>query len=147
MKSLWNERDRRAVCQRIGRLDANAQPKWGQMNAPRAVAHLADAMRMAVGELPCQPKNLPIRYPPLKQLIIYVLPWPEGAPTAPELIGRAPASWPGEIADLIALVDRFGKQDRQRTWPEHPAFGRLSSRAWGRLTYRHLDHHLRQFGV
>jgi hypothetical protein len=31
--------------------------------------------------------------------------------------------------------------------PEHPAFGRLSGRAWGALVYRHMDHHLRQFGL
>jgi len=30
-------------------------------------------------------------------------------------------------------------------WPEHPAFGALSRRAWGVLIYRHMDHHLRQF--
>ena len=147
MKTLWNESDRGEIHERISRLRADAPAKWGKMDAPRAVAHLADAMRMALGELACAPKNVPLRYAPLKQLVVYYLPWPEGAPTAPELIGRAPASWNGEIVDLNGLIERFGKQDRGRAWPEHPAFGRLSSRAWGRLTYRHVDHHPRQFGA
>ena len=34
-----------------------------------------------------------------------------------------------------------------REWPEHPAFGHLSSRDWGALVHRHVDHHLRQFGA
>jgi hypothetical protein len=147
MKTLWNDSDRREIQSRIERLSPDAPAKWGKMDAPRAVAHLTDAMRMALGDLACKRKNVPIGYPPLKQLIVYWLPWPEGAPTAPELISRVPASWTGEITELTALIKRFGKQDRNRTWPEHPAFGRLSSRAWGRLTYRHVDHHLRQFGA
>ncbi|MGH9801334.1 MAG: DUF1569 domain-containing protein, partial [Blastocatellia bacterium] len=31
--------------------------------------------------------------------------------------------------------------------PEHPAFGKLSTKDWGALTYKHMDHHFRQFGV
>jgi hypothetical protein len=111
------------------------------------VAHLADGLRMALGDLPCEPKKVPIRYPPLKQLIVYWLPWPEGAPTAPELISRIPASWTVEVADLASLLERLARQPRDNGFPEHPAFGHLSRRAWGVLVYRHMDHHLRQFGV
>ena len=56
------------------------------------VAHLNDAMRMATGELPVAPRKLPIRYFPLKQLILYVLPFPKSAPTAPELLARCDAA-------------------------------------------------------
>jgi hypothetical protein len=117
------------------------------MTVAQMVAHLSDAARMALGDLPCASKRLPLRYPPLKQLIVYWLPWPEGAPTAPELIGRVPASWPAEVADLAALLERLAGQPRDASFPEHPAFGRLSRRAWGVLVYRHMDHHLRQFGA
>jgi hypothetical protein len=44
-------------------------------------------------------------------------------------------------------VERFATGPRARTWPEHPAFGRLSASQWGVLAHRHVDHHLRQFGV
>jgi uncharacterized protein DUF1569 len=93
-------------------------------------------------------KHLPIRYPPLKQFIIYVAPFPKSAPTAPELLTRFPAAWQADVAELQALVDRFVARGRESSpWPEHPAFGKLSHRAWGVLTYRHMDHHLRQFGA
>jgi hypothetical protein len=80
-------------------------------------------------------------------LVVYWLPWPEGAPTAPELISRVPASWAGEVADVAGLLERVARQPRDLPFAEHPAFGRLSRRAWGVLVYRHTDHHLRQFGV
>jgi hypothetical protein len=33
------------------RLNADSKPKWGKFNAARMLAHLNDAMRMAIGEL------------------------------------------------------------------------------------------------
>jgi hypothetical protein len=146
MQSIWKTGDRRQLQERLTALTPDAERKWGSMTAPQVVAHLVDAARMALGDLPCRPKKLPIRYPPLKQLIVYWLPFPKGAPTAPELVGRAPLSWITEVSELTALLERLARQPADRHWPEHPAFGRLSRRAWGVLVYRHMDHHLRQFG-
>jgi hypothetical protein len=116
------------------------------MDAPQMVAHLLASVRMATGELPTAPKRTPLRHTPLKQLIIYVLPFPKGTPTAREL-QPVPGPWQREVDELRASLDRFVKRDRKGAWPVHPAFGQLSARGWGVLTYRHLDHHLRQFGV
>jgi hypothetical protein len=149
MKSMWDGNGPRDIRERVGRLAADRRPTWGSMNAPQMVCHLAESLKMALGELTCAPRWLPIRYPPLKQFIIYVAPFPKSAPTAPELLARPPQTWSADIADLQALVDRFAAEghDLQRAWPDHPAFGRLSRRAWGVLVYRHMDHHLRQFGA
>jgi hypothetical protein len=147
MKSLWNEQDRWDVRERVARLRPDSERRWGTMAPVHMLAHLSDALRMALGDLECTPKKLPIRYAPLKQLIVYWLPFPKGAPTAPELIGRTSTSWSSEMTDLLLLIDRFGRLPVDAPCPEHPAFGRLSRRAWGVLAYRHMDHHLRQFGV
>lgn len=150
MHSLWVERDYQALLARLGRLTAQHQARWGQMNAPQMVAHLIAWKRMALGDLPCKPKNVPLRYPPIKQLVVYWLPWPKGVPTARELVAREPASWASwdaDVAELRALLERLARRDRAAPLPQHPAFGTLSRRAWGVLTYRHIDHHLRQFGL
>ncbi|MBM3820117.1 MAG: DUF1569 domain-containing protein [Acidimicrobiia bacterium] len=147
MKSMWNEEDRRALCRRIGAVRPDAAPRWGRLSAPQMMAHLTDSLRVAFGELAPAPRKLPIRYPPLKQLIIYALPFPKNAPTAPEVISRRPADMQPEVTALTALVERFGREAQNRAWPAHPAFGPMSARAWGVLMYRHTDHHLRQFGV
>jgi hypothetical protein len=115
------------------------------MSAPQMVCHLSESLKMALGELKVTPKKLPIRYPPLKQFIVYVAPFPKHAPTAPELQVRSPGDWSADVADLRSLVERFASQRGVAKWPDHPAFGRLSARAWGVLVYRHMDHHLRQF--
>jgi hypothetical protein len=147
MKTLFHEGRRRELKKRLERLDPKAPPVWGRFDAPRMVVHCTDALRMALGRIPTKPKNLPIRHPPFKQLFVYWLPWPKGAPTAPELLERSPAEWDAEIAALLELMDEVGSLSRDFEWPQHPAFGRMTRRAWGVPGYRHLDHHLRQFGV
>ena len=112
------------------------------------LAHVNDGLRMALGDLATTPKDLPLRYPPLKQLLVYVLPFPKGAPTSRELLARVDqAQWDDEVAAFPGLLERAGACACRRDWPLHPAFGRLSSRAWGVLGYRHVDHHFTQFGV
>jgi Protein of unknown function (DUF1569) len=147
MRSIWQDDARRELSDRVGRLSWERPAAWGQFTAPKMVCHLADSLRMAMGDLKVAPKKLPIRYPPLKQLIIYVAPFPKGAPTAPELLVREPRAWTNDIADVQALLARAATARTTDAWPEHPAFGRLSTRAWGVLIYRHMDHHLKQFGA
>jgi len=148
MKTMWDAPCQQEIRARVARLSPERKGEWGKMSAPEMVCHLAESLKMALGDLPVARKNLPIRYPPLKQLIVYLAPFPKNAPTAPELLARPPRAWPADVADLQALVDRFvARGGEATTWTDHPAFGRLSRRAWGVLVYRHMDHHLRQFGA
>ena|SRR5215213_6043692 len=148
MRTMWETQRQQEIRNRVARLRPDARGAWGKLSAPAMVCHLADSLKMALGEVAVAPKHLPIRYAPLKQLIIYVAPFPKSAPTAPELLARSPAAWQTDVDELQALVDRFAARGRDTSaWPEHPAFGRMSHRAWGVLVYRHMDHHLRQFGA
>jgi hypothetical protein len=147
MRSLWQESARREMLARIDRLKATSQPNWGRMNAPQMVEHLANALKMAFGDLPCRMKNTPLRFFPLKQLALYVIPHPKGLPTARELLAPPSGDWDASVAMLRGLIERFATESRERQWPLHPAFGELGARRWGVLAHKHMDHHLRQFGV
>jgi hypothetical protein len=146
MASFWNDADRQALVSRLRALTPDAQPAWGKLTARGMLAHLHEAARMALGELTVKPKHLPIRYPPLKQLIIYVVPFPKSAPTAPELVSREAHDWPAEMAATEEAFARLVAKRTSAPRPDHPAFGPLTHRAWGVLIFRHTDHHLRQFG-
>lgn len=146
MNSIWDKTARENLERRISTLNADALPKWGKFTAPQMVTHLNESLRMGLGELPVQPRKTPFKRFPLKQVIIYLMPFPKGAPTAPELLAGEAREWHGEVSRFKELLSRFATASHIRM-PEHPAFGKLSRNAWGRLGYRHIDHHLKQFGV
>lgn len=147
MKSIFNSRDHLELHERVQRLTTTTKAQWGKMTALQMVAHLSDSLRMASGELEVAPKKAPIRFSPLKQLVLYLLPIPKGVPTSPELIRRKPGDWSAEVAALREELNGIVERGGEALAPSHPAFGKLSARQWGVLIYRHMDHHLKQFGV
>lgn len=148
MPTLWDATTRTAVNDRARRLRADTPPHWGSFNSSDMLAHVNDSIRMALGDLIVAPKRTPFRRFPLKQLVPYVLPFPKGVPTAPELLARrGQAVLDEELRTFGELLDKAAARTAKAPWPDHPAFGSMSRGAWGALGYKHVDHHLRQFGV
>ncbi len=146
MKSIWQKPSRDLLETRLDKLTPGTPAKWGKFTAPQMVCHLTETMRMALGEVPVKPKKTPLKRFPLKQLIIYVLPFPKGAPTVPELLAGTSKEWDGDVQRLKDLLGKYAGGS-YKAFPDHPAFGSLSRSAWGVLVYKHVDHHLKQFGV
>ena len=148
MGSILNDADRTAICQRIGAVTSTSVARWGRMDAKAMLTHLKQSALMALGELPvaCKSKRA-FQIFPIKHLILHVMPFPKGAPTAPELLVSDAASLDALRSELVSLLERIGAGPREGDGPVHPLFGRLSFREWGVATYKHTDHHLRQFGV
>ncbi len=147
-KTVFEEAAREALLERVLRVETGMKPKWGQMNAVTMLRHLGAALEMALGELPCTPKPGPMRNWLAHWIVIdSPFPWPKGVPTAPELISQPTAGVEEERKRLRSAMERVVARGLAGTYAEHPAFGTLSSAKWGRLFHRHMDHHLRQFGV
>ena len=147
MRSLFHARRRADLSVRLSRLTPHARPRWGRMDARQMLAHLNDGFSLASGQLATRRRRTWLGIPPINYLIACVLPFPRNAPTPRELIARPPDEWDTEMTRLQGNIERFTSDTRDRRWPEHPFFGRLPAWAWGVLGYRHLDHHLKQFGV
>lgn len=148
MPSVWDSIERTKLVERALTLTAATPAQWGRFDATRMLSHVNDGIRMALGDLAVARRPGPLRLPPLKQLIIWVLPFPKGAPTAPELLARgSTAEFQAELSAFRTLVSSLEARQSQPTWPEHPAFGTMSRDAWGHLIHKHVDHHFKQFGV
>ena len=148
MHSILNESDRAAICGRVQSLSASSTARWGRMNVTGMLEHLRLSALMAVGELNVVSSNKrPFQMFPLKHLILYVLPFPKGAPTASELKPDAAGSLEEERAAVLELLNRIGTGPQDGPGPAHPLFGPLSRREWGAVTYKHVDHHMKQFGA
>jgi hypothetical protein len=146
MNTVWDADTRKELMRRLNGLKPDASPRWGKMNAAQMVGHVTDPLRAAMGEMKVADKNSPLRLAPLRWLVIYKMPWPKGAPTAPEFIHAGPEDLQKNLDTLRTTLDRFCAH-RNRRFQSHAAFGSLSEKDWGCLTWRHLDHHLRQFGL
>jgi len=147
MTTAWDAAVRNSLAARAARLHADAKPAWGKLNVSGMLAHLNDSYRMALGDLEVKAVHLPLRYPPLRQMVIYWMPIPKSAPTAPELIRRADHAVLAEEQQVFPqLLHRVGAAVPGSLVP-HPAFGNMSHAEWGVLIAKHTDHHLRQFGA
>ena len=148
MRSILNDGDRAEIGGRVRSLSGSSTSRWGSMSVAGMLQHLRLSARMALGELPVPSGNKrAFQVFPLKHLIIYVLPFPKGAPTARELKPDLAASFEEERAALLELLERIGTGPRDGEGPAHPLFGPLTRREWGVATYKHTAHHLRQFGA
>ena len=145
-KTLLDPRVEGEMLDRLMKLAPDARGRWGRMSAARMLRHLANAIRMATGDLRIARRETPLRLFPIKQLIVFILPFPHGAPTAPALVVKEEVDFEAERRTVAELIGAFTKRDLQ-AWPEHPAFGPLSREQWGVMVWKHVDHHFRQFGV
>ena len=149
MSTLADPKVRAACRERIERLNPNASPKWGRMTARQMVCHLNDSFRVGMGEKYASPATSLIQRTFIKWVALRApVKWPPGVSTRPEIEqgrgGTPPTEWEIDRAELLRLMDAFAKLE---TFGVHPAFGKMSYRDWLIWGYRHVDHHLRQFGV
>jgi hypothetical protein len=147
MKTIWDPGCRQEILARFEKLTPDRRPAWGSMTTAQMLGHLADPMKAAMGQKTVAPKQSAFSSPIIRTMIIYCLPWPKSAPTAPEFIHAHEEHFEDNLSAFRATVGEFGAGGEGARREPHPAFGQISGKAWGRLMYRHLDHHLRQFGI
>ena len=147
MRSLHDSDTRHEIVDRIRRLTSDCDRLWGQMDRSQMLAHVGDQLRMALGDLPLGGARGMFRFALPRYLMIHVLPWPKGGAEAPrEAFTTKPTEWESDRAALLGLIERFANMPLSELQPVHPLFGHLKPHDIGVLSYRHLDHHLRQFG-
>jgi hypothetical protein len=133
---------------RLERLQPDAARHWGKMTAAQMLAHCHQPLRVALGELPLKRSLIGFLFGRMaKKMLLSPKPWKPDMPTAPEFKVQDQRDFDREKASLLALVKRFGQAGPAGlTKLPHPFFGKLTNDEWQALQWRHLDHHLRQFG-
>ena len=153
MKNLFDPARVQDTKERILRLSPESERQWGKMGVAEMLAHCTSALQMAMGEV--KPKRAPFPASLVGLLIKPLVlgddkPFRRNSPSAPELFLADPTQcdFEQERAQLIAAIDRFsGEGAACCSQHPHPFFGALKPEQWAILMYKHLDHHLRQFGV
>lgn len=149
MKSLFEREGFDDAMTRIDTLQPASQRQWGKMDVAQMLAHCTGALDMACGRL-----NLPrvligrVLGPLIRPQFSNERPFSRNSPTDKKLKISDPRDFGREKEQLKQRIREFheGGEAKCTTHP-HPFFGPLTTREWGIGMYKHLDHHLRQFGV
>lgn len=147
MPSLRNEKDRQGLMARLQNITPDAKAQWGSFDAPRMMCHLSASMDAGLGTLEV-PRAGPgiLRHFPMKHLALYVIPMPKGAKAARELLTREPGEFEADRRAVLERMERAAARPKGMG-PRHFLFGPLTSDQWNALNWKHIDHHLRQFGA
>lgn len=150
MQTLFDKKAHQEILIRLDRLSENSKPNWGKMDVAQMVKHCQLPLLVATGNMELTEKVGFFKKVVLKlyKPILYNdKPWPESVTTPKDFRVTEPQIFETEREHLKTNINEFHEKALNMHWPKHPYFGSFSTDQWGRMQYKHLDHHLRQFGV
>lgn len=148
-KNLLNPVAAASIIARVSKLEPASQSLWGEMNSTEMLLHCALCNKQILEEKRGESKTS-IKQFLLKVLALYIAPnFTKGLKSESRHITK------GKISDnnfelqrnqFISIIKQF-PNNKQPLTLTHPAFGNISTNEWGIAAYKHMDHHLRQFGA
>lgn len=146
MPLLHDSTTRQSLRSRLEALTPAAKRQWGKMTVDQMLKHLNIALDATLGRGSFTPAKMPMPGP-LFRFFAVNFPWPKGAPTHPDFCVGERCNFSVEKQRCLTLIDEFASKPMDSAWPESPIFGRVTGKFNSRLQAKHVDHHLRQFGV
>ena len=149
MKNLFEQATLDEVLSRIDKLQPAAPRQWGKMDVAQMMAHCAITMDIASGRM--NPPRLflgRLLAPFFKSIMTNEKPFPKNGPTGKFLVVADPRNFEREQKELKEKIRQFSEGGEAGcTRHPHAFFGPMTPQEWARGMYKHLDHHLRQFGA
>lgn len=150
-KTILDAKTRGALAERILKLSPESPPRWGTLTVNGMLCHIGDGMEQGLGRRPDTDRSNFFLRTVLKFLVLHVLPMPKGAPTSgnmdPSKQGTQPQEFERDRNRALALLEETANRPEDRPFAAHPVFGPLTHKQRGILTWKHLNHHLKQFRV
>lgn len=149
MENLLNEHHATALLARIDALHPESKAEWGKMNVGQMLAHIQVPILVAIGEKKLKRTLVGILFGGIaKRKLTGEKPFPKNLPTDPSFIKKEEHDFNKEKEQLVSLIKRVVASGEAGLTPlPHPFFGKMTNEEWGSSLWKHLDHHLRQFGV
>lgn len=147
MKSIFEKEVQEEVLRRAKTLKPYSVRQWGKMSVEQMLWHLSAQLRMGLGDISVKPWFNKI----ISRIAVMTfgirIPWSSNLMTAKEMKNDNPASFQVELDNFLITFDRFLAKPAGHKFSVHPIFGEMSYDEWGKIAYKHIDHHFRQFGA
>ncbi|MDD5361916.1 MAG: DUF1569 domain-containing protein [Ignavibacteria bacterium] len=150
MKNLLQSNDIQEILERIKKLTKDKKPLWGTMNSAQMLGHCSVGLKVSLGKIkPTSNIFMLTMGKILKNKILNADEFRKNTPTAKEYIMPADIDFDSAKSQLLEMVNYFASDnvENEISSQKHPFLGKLTPEEWGNLMYKHLDHHLRQFGL
>ncbi|MBW8362304.1 MAG: DUF1569 domain-containing protein [Kaistella sp.] len=150
-KSLFHPEDLEEIKERINKIAENSVPKWGKMEPAQMFRHCDKILQIALGKI-ILPKINPlvkwIGVATKKEMHVFNNDIPPNMPTFTEVTVTEKCNFEKSKQELLFTIDEFiENSEKNGLLYEHALFGKMTVEEWGFLQYKHLNHHLKQFGV
>lgn len=150
MKNIFSQEVTQELINRINKLTPQTQPKWGKMNVAQMLAHCNVTYEMVYEDKHKKP-NAIMRFflkTLVKNTIVGEKPYKQSLHTAPQFIIADNRDFEKEKKRLIEFLQKTQQLGESHfEGKESHSFGPLTAKEWNVMFYKHLDHHLTQFGV
>ena len=149
MKSLFEASTVVEIKQRLSALRPESERVWGKMNPAQALAHCSVVMDVAIGNTVLRWALIGRIFGPFaKGIFSNDKPLQRSLPTDKSFVVADQRDFAKEREKLTGLIDQFAAGGAQGcTKHPHPFFGKMTPAEWAVGMYKHLDHHLQQFGA
>lgn len=149
MKTIFDPETRDELLDRLGKLGPDTTRQWGKMSPSQMMEHTAVALEMATGDVPMKHAFIgKLIGWAFKKKFLREEPFPKNSPTGPTLIIKDEPDFESTRARLKVLITKFHVMGESGTDGNvHGFFGPLNGKQWGETQFKHVDHHLRQFGL
>ena len=146
VKNLFDPAVKQNIVDRFNKLTPETKGLWGKMNVEQMLAHVQRPIAVAYGTHELKGNFLIKLIGPLFKSILYnEKPYKHGLPTDKSYIVTDQKNFENEREKLIEMINNFSEGNIKNEI--HPAFGKMTKEQWSKATWKHLDHHLQQFGV
>jgi hypothetical protein len=138
------------IIDRINLLTPDMQPKWGKMTAAQMLAHCNVSYEMVYSDIHPKPSAFVkfILKTFVKKKVVGEAPYAQNSKTAPQFIMKETKDFEKEKLRLIEFIGKTQQLGESYfEGKESHSFGTLSKTEWNNMLYKHLQHHLTQFGV
>ena len=147
IKNLFDPAVKKDIIDRINKLTPQSQRQWGKMDVAQMLAHVQQPIEVALGKRQLKAHwLLKLIGPLIKSKLYNGQPYKRGLPTDKSYIMTGTVKeFEKEKQARIKLIDNF--HESTLIDGRHPVFGIFTKEQWSLATWKHLDHHLKQFGV
>ena len=147
MKSLFEESTYQETLARIETIKEDSQPVWGKMTAAQMFAHNVIPIEIVLDKRPPVGKPNFLMKLLFKKMMYNDKLFKKNMPTPRPFKVLDEKNYNTEKQHLINAVNEFYAMRERTNWTKHPMFGTFTTEQTGKMMFKHLDHHLRQFGV